>query len=336
MNQARNSIHGGGEESFGHDAPTTNPFTADLKGEFTSNFGTNTNAVSQIFKEGGFVNDKKKIYIAVGGILLLIAAAAYFLMPTDNATVSDESMSEAVGGEDMGMMDDLGADPMLSESAPGTPGDAAAVPAENAVPTAATEPVAATQAAVEPSAVSGALAVVAPADGQTRAYDEASEPAVFQWQGPANHLVFAFDKGMQQVMRRVNVTDRQSYEFLNPHPGTWYWQLQGPDGVTEPRSFTISTPERLNLVIGQPSAGGAIAGNGGMVSWTAPHTRVAFYRVEFSAGGSFAKPDFRFASSGTNVTLNGVTPGTYQVRLGGFSEVSGQWEYANPITVTIQ
>jgi hypothetical protein len=33
---------------------TSNPFTADLKGEFTSNFGTNTNAVSQIFKEGGF------------------------------------------------------------------------------------------------------------------------------------------------------------------------------------------------------------------------------------------------------------------------------------------
>ena len=29
----------------------SNPFTADLKGEFTSNFGTNTNAVSQIFKD---------------------------------------------------------------------------------------------------------------------------------------------------------------------------------------------------------------------------------------------------------------------------------------------
>ena len=32
----------------------TNPFVSDLRGEFSSNFGTNTGSVSQIFKEGGY------------------------------------------------------------------------------------------------------------------------------------------------------------------------------------------------------------------------------------------------------------------------------------------
>lgn len=349
MNQAKNSIHGG-DDQFGQDAPTTNPFTADLKGEFTSNFGTNTNAVSQIFKEGGFVNDRKRIYIAAGVILVIgVVVFMLFMQGSDDMAIDEES-----GSEDIGMVEeDLeggSEDAALEE--PGTktgeegkdakaeaPADGAA-PAEGTAPAESVESTAATDAAAgtaAPAAISGALSVVTPAGGQSRDYDEASEPATFQWEGAAQYLVFSKTADMQTVVRRVDVSSRQDYQFLNPHPGTWHWQLQAPDGtVTEPRAFTINAPQRLNLVVGQPAAGGGVAGNGGMVSWTAPHTRVAFYRVELSAGGSFAKPDFRFATSGTNVQLNGVTPGTYQLRLGGFSEVSGQWEYSTPINVTVQ
>ena len=46
-----------------------------------------------------------------------------------------------------------------------------------------------------------------------------------------------------------------------------------------------------------------------------------------SAGASFGQPLHRFGTSGTSIALQGVNPGTYDVRVGAFSEVSGRWEW---------
>ena len=82
----------------------TNPFTQDLKGEFTSNFGTNTNAVSQIFKEGSFSgNSRMKYYIAGAAILLCGLGAYYFLndgggdevAPADEVAAETEKPADA-------------------------------------------------------------------------------------------------------------------------------------------------------------------------------------------------------------------------------------------------
>jgi hypothetical protein len=312
-----------------------------LKGEFTSNFGTNTNAVSQIFKEGGFVNDRKRLYMIIGGVVAVIILAFVFLMPSDDVSTSEEDglMTEE---DDLGLVED--GETAGEEAATDEMGATATDPTAttDAATTDATATATGTDAAVAtdaaaPAAVSGSVTVIAPVEGQSRAYDEASQAAVFQWEGSAQSLVFSRSQSMTPAARIVDVSGQTSYEFLNPHPGAWYWQIKAADGtVSEVKTFNVLAPERLNLVIGQPAAGGTLAGTGGMISWTAPHTRVAFYRVEFSASGSFARPDFLFSTSGTSVQVNGVTPGSYQVRLGGFSEISGQWEYSAPIQVTAQ
>jgi hypothetical protein len=72
------------------------------------------------------------------------------------------------------------------------------------------------------------------------------------------------------------------------------------------------------------------------VSWQAGE-KIARYSVEFTpAGQSFAAPSHRFGSSGTSVAIQGVSPGSYDVRVGAFSEVAGRWEWQVIKNVTVQ
>src|ERR1043166_468266 len=100
MNQAANQPGEGNNTLTSQQASRTNPFTADLKGEFTSNFGTNTNAVSQIFKEGGFAggNDKKKLYMAIGLVVIVLGLVAFVVMSDMDDSSSDDNL--AADGED--------------------------------------------------------------------------------------------------------------------------------------------------------------------------------------------------------------------------------------------
>src|SRR5690606_30916752 len=124
------------------------------------------------------------------------------------------------------------------------------------------------------------------------------------------------------------------YEFHHPWPGTWYWKVENASGSTEGRSFQVTAPARRNVVLSEPQAGGAVAGNGGTVSWQGDNS-VAFYRVELTASGSWANPEHRFATSGNSVSLQGVAAGQYQMRVGAFSEVSGRWEFTAPVPVSV-
>ena len=110
-------------------------------------------------------------------------------------------------------------------------------------------------------------------------------------------------------------------------------ERENNSGSTEVRSFSVNSPQRRNVLVAEPAAGAAVAGTGGTVSWQGD-SAVAFYRVEFSQGG-WANPQFRFATSGNSVQLQGVAPGQYNMRVGAFSEVSGRWEYtaAQPVDV---
>ena len=89
------------------------------------------------------------------------------------------------------------------------------------------------------------------------------------------------------------------------------------------------------MTVTQPASGGSLAANGGVVSWTADKM-VAYYRVELSTSGTWSTPEYVFATSGGQLAIKDVAPGKYKMRLGGFSEVSGQWEYSSPIDVTVQ
>lgn len=332
MNEAPNNQTGLNDTFSSSTNATSNPFTADLKGEFTSNFGTNTNAVSQIFKEGGFAggNDKKKLYIAAGIVVVVlgVVAAVMFTGEDDN---SDEMITETSGSDIAPHDATASASASGSEEAVAS-GSAEAAVAEEAKPAEAAPAEAAVAHSGGPS-FSGKLSLAEPTEGSSLSYDETQGPATFSWTGGGGYIVFSRNQSMNPPAMKVAVSGN-SYAFHHPWPGQWYWKVENKSGSTEVRSFKVAGPQRRNIALSQPAAGGAISGNGGTVSWQGDN-KVGFYRVELSTGG-WASPSFRFASSGNSLSLSGVSPGSYQMRLGAFSEVAGRWEYTPAIQVTVQ
>ena len=177
---------------------------------------------------------------------------------------------------------------------------------------------------------------MAPAAGARRPYDETMAPAEFTWEGPADRINFSRNPNMQPLIKSVPLNGATYYALEHPYPGTWYWQVVNADGASEVRMFRILAPERRSFPISQPADGGNIAGNGGVVSWQAGE-KIARYSVEVvAAGASFAQPQHRFGTSGTSVAIQGVNSGTYDIRVGAFSEVSGRWEWQYIRNVSVQ
>jgi hypothetical protein len=298
----------------------SNPFTGELKGEFSSDFGTNTNAVSQIFKSGGFAAENKSRLILLGVLALAILAGAFFYL--------SEPMEGDSTGDEVATDENATGDEEAKDDATATEGAEEAKKEETAVTDAA-----ATDAA---AANTGAFAISAPADGAQQEYDETSGPSEFSWTGAADEIVFSRSKSMNPTVRSVKLNGASTFLFENPYPGTWYWQLKNASGTSEVRSFTIQAPPKRSFPITSPTPGQALTANGGVVSWQ-PAEKVARYAVELAPQGSgFASPAYRFGTSGTSVAIQGVNPGAYDVRVGAFSEVSGRWEWQVVQGVTVQ
>jgi hypothetical protein len=311
--------------TFSGGNPQTNPFTADLKGEFTSNFGTNTNAVSQIFKDGGF-SSQRPTKLIIGGILLVAVAVGlgiYFL--------SDSDKKEDLPFEETAETSEVTDEAKVEETEAATEAPTETAPAET--PAEAPATTAETQTAQAPEATgSGSITLITPADGQAWQYDETKGGAPFQWEGGGS-IIISRSPSMSPEYMRINAS-RGSYTFKNPYPGTWYWQVENADGRSEVRRFSVENPTRRNIMVTQPAQGGSLSSQGGVVSWQGDD-KVAFYRVEF-AQGSFASPAYRFATSGNSVQVNGINPGQYQMRVGAFSEIAGRWEYTPAMSVSVQ
>ena len=293
----------------------SNPFTADLKGEFTSNFGTNTNAVSQIFKDGSFSSSNRSRYILAGVGVLALLVIGWLLLSGDG-----EEGAEVAE-------DDIPAEGAPTEETPATT-DAAPTADAPAAEAPAADPVA------EAPVATGSISLASPENGASLAYDETQGAAMFSWSGGPGTVVFSRHSSMQPEVMRVKVSG-SSYAFHHPWPGQWFWKVESEGGASEVRSFSVSAPIRRNVALTAPAAGAALAGSGGIVSWTGDKG-VAYYRVELNQSDDWSNPMFKFSSSGSQVQLNGVSAGQYQLRLGAFSEVSGRWEFTQPVAVTIQ
>tara|TARA_B100001094_G_scaffold72174_1_gene68334 strand:- start:20 stop:1015 length:996 start_codon:yes stop_codon:yes gene_type:complete len=327
MNQDPNNTQQGGQ---------SNPFTGDLKGEFTSDFGTNTNAVSQIFKSDGFSGGDRSKSILLGIVFVAVIVGAYiFTMDDEFGGFEDAGMEETfddnadtVGDdvvdpaeEEMGEdADDEGMADMSKDDAAAEDGEMAAENGASAEPTMAN---------------SGSLSIVSPGDGASVSYDETAGPAVFEWEGSADRILFSRNADMNPASRSIPLNGRSNYSFHNPHPGTWYWQLENSDGTTEVQRFVVAPPVRRNFPIVQPQSGSNIS-NGSAVVWE-PDRKVAHYQVQMvTQGGSWANPQYRFGTSGNSVSIENVTAGVYDVRVGAYSEVAGRWEWQRIDGVSVQ
>ena len=345
MNQDPNNTSSAFSDST--NATQSNPFTGDLKGEFTSDFGTNTNAVSQMFKGGGPGGDKRKTLVLILGGVVLIAVLVFLMVTEDE----QGGFSDFAESQDMEEVDGLGDDEAAQEQdqeladgateqleggedgqeaeagekpEDGTVADGATVDGTDTVMGEETEPMGESMPA--DLASTGDITVSSPFEGASLPYDETQGPATFSWSGQADRIVFARNSSMSPIIRSVNVAGRQSYRYLHPHPGTFYWRLENAEGGSAPQSFTINSPIRRNFPVSQPAAGGQIDGSG-IVGWQTD-SKVAFYKVELTtSGGSWSSPSYSYSTSGSSVQLQGVSPGSYDFRVGAFSEVSGRFEW---------
>ena len=310
----------------------SNPFTSELKGEFTSDFGTNTNAVSQIFKGGGFSSESKTKVIGLGVLALAILGGAYMYLAEPSADTGEADVADDAAAGAEGAAEGEGAAKPVTDAK-----DATAATTEAAKPAdAAAAAASATDAAAAAVPSTGAIKLISPSAGGSQSYDETQGVSEFAWEGPADEIVFSRNKSMTPVVKSVKLNGASKFSFENPYPGTWYWQVKNASGASDVSSFAIAAPEHRSFPVQSPSPGGSVSGNGGVVSWQAAE-KVARYSVELTpTGSSFANPSFRFGTSGTSVSLQGVTAGSYDVRVGAFSEVAGRWEWQVIQNVTVQ
>jgi hypothetical protein len=328
MNQSMNNPtgQGGGGGFPSQPGSQTNPFTADLKGEFASNFGTNTNAMSQIFKEGSYSNQSRSRVVLLGILVVALVAFGALYFYTDES-VDDEFAPPAEVDKPDNTATASSAPAVTA--APGAP----AAPVENTVP-AGQAAVPAVEAVPADAVAAGPVSINFPDDGSTIAYDETTGPARFSWSSGGGKIEFSKSSSMRPVLMSIPVK-KGSYSLHQPAPGTWYWRVKTAGGQSEVRSFTVEAPARRKVALTAPASGGAIAGSGGQVTWQGD-SRVTFYRVELNSGQDWANPNYKFSTAGSVATLQGVTPGGYKLRVGAFSEISGRWEYTTPVDVTIQ
>ena len=298
--------------------------TNDLGAATGATTGASTSAVSRLFGDGAFGDPNKKRLIILGGgigVVLIVAAALYLTMDTEPTEMpmppaqeniasegseppvigQDDEAGEVVAEADDGIADEMGLDDVGEVVGTGT----------------------------------GDLQVVSPADGQSRDYDETTGGAFFQWEGSADYIVFSRSNSMTPVVHRIRVTGNDSYSLRDAYPGRWYWRLESEDqsSYSDVQSFSIASPAPRSISLSEPTSGASISGDS-LVSWSGDN-KVSYYRVELS-DGNFASPNYRFSTTGTSMQMSGVMSGSYQLRVGGFSEVSGRWEYSQPISITVQ
>lgn len=335
----------------------SNPFTSDLKSEFTSSFGTEANTVSQLLSEKSY--DYKRP-VMLGVIFLGLLCAFYYFTSSGDKSVeslgeSDEIVmnqndelqdpeqpfgeTEEEDDVDQGLADldsDVIDDSNLSEQV------------EDALEEQGPDDQIVTQDMVQvdqgndPSTSDntanlgseGVAINLSPVSGARRSYDETSEYAVFSWEASGSvRIVFSRNPSMVPV-EVSKVVSGNSYRLRHPWPGRWYWRVENAAGMSEVRDFVVEAPVRRNVKIEAPVDGATISGDGGSVHWTGD-TRVARYKVELSSS-SWTNPEYQFQTSGTGLNLNGVSSGQYKLRVASFSEVSGRWEYTQEITVEVQ
>jgi len=180
----------------------------------------------------------------------------------------------------------------------------------------------------------GILTLMTPTKGEVREYDLSSERAKFSWDGNAEKIIFSRSPNLKPIHTSANVSGAEYYSRYF-EPGTWYWQVKNSEGASEVSSFVVLSSKVQKPKILTPQNGAEMSASKSMVNWTMTE-RAAFYRVQLTQKEDWVSADYLFATSGTKLMLKGVAQGSYKLRVGSFSEVSGRWEYSDAIQVEVR
>lgn len=288
---------------------------AQMGGEFSSGFGGGTNAVSQIFRDGGGGGDDKRrkmmLSLGIGVALALLGYGSYVLL------FEEEGTSEA---------------PIIAT----TPAPKATAKAEDKADAKAAETaVAADDSAAEDEEeedIEGdeeelATESVAPSSSGSYTYNEIGGGPIVQ--AAAGTPIEVSRKQDFSVMYMTGTTNSSGQlRIPNPPPGKVYWRVAGKPEVTE---IAIAAAPKLNIAMKV----GASIGASETLQWSAEGS-AAHFRLEFASDASFANVAHSFSTSKNQVALSGVGPGNYFVRVGGLNVAAGRWEFTRGSSVEVK
>jgi hypothetical protein len=291
---------------------------AQMGGEFSSGFGGGTNAVSQIFRDGGPGGDdkrRKSIMMVLFGVFfaaLVYLAYAFFFEDTTESTVV-VSPTPATK-------------PTSAPAVSSTPSSAAdAKTTASATDAAAEEDDLAEEEEEEDEELS--VDVKAPGSASTYAYNEVGGgPIVQATAGTSIEVSRKQDFSEMYMTGTANASGQ--LRIPNPPPGKVYWRVAGKPDVTE---ITIQPAPKLNIAM---KLGASIAASE-TLSWSAEGD-VAHFRLEFATDASFASVAHSFSTNKSQLALSGVNPGNYFVRVGGLNVAAGRWEYTRGSAVEVK
>lgn len=318
--------------TFGGSAGGAAKSQAAQGGEFSSGFGGGTNAVSQIFRDGGAADDRShKIKV---GLILGIAATAvvysiyYFVFDeTDTGvevpvvTTTPEAavtpLAEAEKPIDM----------TSTDTSADKPADAAGATAtDSATEVAEEEEV--EEDGEEMEEGEELLTAAGPAtSSSTYQYSEVGGgPIVTASAGTSIEVSRSPEFNVIYISGVVGQSGQ--LRIPNPPPGKVYWRVAGQSESTE---ITVLPPPKLNIGM---RIGASVALNE-TLQWSADG-EVGHYRVEFSGEPSFGNVIHSLSTNQNQIALSGVEPGNYFIRVGGLNVASGRWEYTRGSSVEVK
>jgi len=302
--------------TFGGSAGGAPKSQAAQGGEFSSGFGGGTNAVSQIFRDGGTSPDDKRRKVMMGlilGVAFTIVAASIYYFVFDEGDFAREVPTVATTP--------------APAPAPASSADTDEKKADAAAKTtdAAEDSVAETEE--DEDLEEDEEVVSAPSSSGSYKYNEVGGgPLVSAPAGTAIEVSRMQDFSVMYMTGTTNAAGQ--LRIPNPPPGKVYWRVAGKPEVTE---ITIAPPAKLNIGLKIGSSIGATE----TMQWTADG-EVAHFRLEFAGEPSFGNLAHSFSTNKNQLTLSGVNPGNYFVRVGGLNVASGRWEYTRGSSVEIK
>ncbi|NBO38988.1 hypothetical protein EBU99_10440 [bacterium] len=293
-------------------------------GEFSTGFGGGTNAVSQIFRDGGSGggDDKRRkmmMMVMLGAAVALLGGGIYYFIfeesasTTEAPTVAKTPPPKAVSGD---KAKGVAANPAEKSKDDASIAEEDGEEDEDGLADAGDE-----------GEEDELESVMAPSASGSYTYNEiGGGPMVSAPEGTAIEVSRNQDFSVMYIAGTTNKAGQ--LRIPNPPPGKVFWRVAGKSEVNE---ISIAPAPKLNLGLKL----GASVGASETLQWSSSGS-AGHYRLEFSSEPNFAAVSHSFSTNKKQVTLSGVSPGNYFVRLGGLNVASGRWEFTRGSSVEVK